>query len=121
MEDLIKEVTELHDIPARLGQRRYIDHHWLVSDIECRIGVDRYIVWGDDKAVLGGFEFGVLSEVVNIDRADFETRLVGIVVVRKGNAPQISLHAKGVGVFLPCLVGRKRIIRARRPRSLRES
>jgi hypothetical protein len=71
---------------------------------KCCISVDCYIVWGDDEAVFGGLEFGVLSEVVDVAGANLEALPKGIVVVRKRNAPQIGLHAEGVDIFLPRLV-----------------
>jgi hypothetical protein len=34
----------------------------------------------------------ILCRIFDVDRADFETRLVGIVAVRKRNAPQIVIQ-----------------------------
>ena len=105
-DDLVKAVADLHDVPARLGQRRHEDHDRFGRHIESGIGVDGDVVGRDDESVLGGLELGILAEIVDVASADLDAlrRAAAVVVQRK--APQIRLQADRIGVLLARLFGR---------------
>ncbi|MNN39736.1 hypothetical protein D3C81_1537840 [compost metagenome] len=66
--DFVEHVADLHDVPALFIQYRHMQNRRLLSEIDTTVGIDGHIVRCHDGTVLGGLEFAVFAEGIEVGR-----------------------------------------------------